>query len=158
MEADKLSEESKQTLRDFGQKILDSYIQSYEISDVAEDGTVTAKVTYGFSPDAMNNIDASAVTKDLITNYTSEHMTELAEIYQKEGQEALTLKIVDDLLPDMLDALATAIDESPDATGTITLTLEETDNGWTVKKAEGDAPTSESTESTGSDDSSATSE
>ena len=68
----------------------------------------------------------------------TDHQSELLSIYQSEGQTKAMTKMINDVLPDLMDMLADKI--NTEAAGTTdedtVLTLEQKDDKWLVTKME----------------------
>lgn len=144
IKADDLSDEAKDSIEKFKDDFLDQLIDSYEIGDVTmnDDGTATvnAKVTYGYDIDKMQKIDFNKMddAEKIIQKYMTDHQSELLSIYQSEGQTKAMAKMINDVLPDLMDMLADKI--NTEAAGTTdedtVLTLEQKDDKWLVTKME----------------------
>lgn len=112
LESGDLGDEAKASLKKFTDDFIDKLVDSYEIGDVTVDdegvGTVNATITYGIDVEKLTNIDTSNITSvnDLATKYMNEHKQELLEIYQKDGEKAMMVKVANDLLPDLMDAVS----------------------------------------------------
>lgn len=130
-----LSDTTKTTLEEFTSKIMSQLVKSYEIGEVTQEGdtgTAQVSVTFGFDPEKISDIDANEEMEALATTYMEDHMTELMDAYNNGGEEAVIAKVIDDLLPDLLDKYGEKILSTGEVTNDSTLSLAKKDGKWVV--------------------------
>lgn len=130
-----LSDRTREDIQEFMDTLLQNLVTSYEITDVTENdgkGSVHASITYGYDPDKMQEIDLNDEIGDMAEKYTDEHMDELTEIYQKDGQEAMISKLLDAMMGEVLKKYTDAVMETGEVTQDAILTLEKQDDKWVV--------------------------
>lgn len=140
-EAD-LSDEVKESIEKFKADFLDKLIDSYEIGDITidDDGKATANatVTYGLDVEKLKNVDFSDMGEGekMVTDYINKNQSEFMKIYQNEGEKAALTKLVNDIMPQLMDLLADKMYTAAEGTTEeeTVFTLEKNDDGnWLIK-------------------------
>lgn len=139
-----LSDDAKASVEEFKAGFLKSLISSYTINDatINDDGTATvnAEVTYGLDVDKLASADFSSASSDaekIVTDYMTEHQSEIMKVYQEQGQDKAMVQVVNAVLPDLMDYLTKMINEAAEGetVENSVLTLEQNDDGaWLVKE------------------------
>ena len=135
MDADQLSDTAKTSVQGFVDNLLKNMIKSYEIGDVTEEegvGKVNVSTTFGFDPDKMQDVDINGEIEEMATKYMTDNMTELMEIYNNDGQQAMMKKVIDDLLDDILDKYTDAVMATGEVSQDSVMTVENKDGKWLV--------------------------
>ncbi len=135
MDADELSDSTKAKLEEFVGKMLKGLVKSYEIGEITEaDGkaSVNLTTTFGFDPNKIDEIDVNDEIEAMATEYVEEHMTELMDVYNEGGQDAIIAKVLDDLIADILDKYSEEIMGTGETTEQTVMTLEKKDSKWLV--------------------------
>ena len=138
VEEENTSEEAMAAIEDFRDTMLGELVKSYEIGEIQiEDGIgyVSCDFTYGYDPDSLNESDLSASVQDIATSYTQENLDKLIEIYNTQGQDALTQAIVNGILPDLLGGMKEYIMSSGEKDVTCILKIENIEDKWLVTEA-----------------------
>ena len=133
-----VSDEARKAIDDLGTTILTAYVKSYEIGEVQEEedaGYVACNIVYGYDPEALENIDYTQEVTSMVQNYTNEHLSELVQILNEQGQEALAQKIINDIMPDLCDLISGLILSTGEKTEKAILKVENIDGKWLVTEA-----------------------
>ena len=135
---DELPDEAVKALEELQQKMINDYVASYEIKDVSEeDGSATIKcsVDYGYDTEAISNSSYATEISNRMTEYVQENMDELSKIMTEEGDEAVTKKIVSDMLPEIANSLMEAIENTGGKSEDVTIKVEKQNDKWLVTEA-----------------------
>ena len=135
---DELTEESMAAIDNLADTLLNSFVTSYEIGEVTEEdgvGYVSCTITYGYNPDSLDDDGYADEVNSIVQKYTQENMDELISYYNDNGQEALSKKIVNDVLPDVCDVILKHITESGEKTENAIIKVEKPDDRWIVTEA-----------------------
>lgn len=125
---------------DFGKYYSEALIQNYSIIDVTEKdgvGSVTATITT-YSAEtlsALSGEDFQSELTTLLTDYQNENLNDLSAIYLNEGEDAMMIKIFDDLMPDIMDIMRNLLDGFTTEEVKLTLIVEKVDEKWIVTGA-----------------------
>ena len=139
----KLGKDAKAALDSFKKDFADRLVESYELGDVSinDDGTATANahITLGLAVDKLADIDTSTIgdVDSIINDYMEKNQSELLAIYQKGGQDKLMEKMLNDLLPVLLEKASDAVFKAAEGTTEedLVLSLAKNDDGeWIVTK------------------------
>ncbi len=136
LSVDNLSDETKAEVDNYVKDMLKKMIKDYEITGASQDedtkGTVTAKITFGFDPEAAGNLDVNSEMEDMVQKYMQDNMTELTQIYQSGGQNALMIKVLDDLCGDLLKLYTEKVMETGEVTENVYFNVENKDGKWVI--------------------------
>ena len=131
-----LSDKTKEEVNGYVKDMMANMLKSYEITDVNKDsdttGTVSAKITFGFDPEAASSVDVNAEMEEMVQEYMTNNMSELTEIYQSGGQNALMVKVLDDLCGDLLKLYTDKVMETGETTEDVVFNVENKDGNWLV--------------------------
>ena len=124
-------------LDEFTKTLFDNLVTAYEVGDVevnddATEATVTANVTLGFNPDKVADIEMDDELNKLLEDYMADNTSELMEIYNNDGQEAMAAKIVNDLLGTIIDKYSEAMLATGETSDDVTVNLTNGDDGWQI--------------------------
>ena len=128
-----LSDEAKAAISGMGSTIVKNLIGSYELSDVSVKGDtaeVKGTVTYGY--DTNFDIDIDAINNEYMESMPDEQINELAEIYANEGETAMMKKIINDMVPGLMDKYSEALLATEGQTETLEATVTKTDGKWMI--------------------------
>lgn len=131
-----LSDTTKDAVNKYVNKMLQNLVTAYEITEVTETddgiGKVKVTTTYGFDPEKGDEIDVNDEIEAMTTEYMTENMSELTQIYSTGGQEALMSKVLDDMAGQILDLYADAIMQTGEVTQDSVFTVENKDGKWLI--------------------------
>lgn len=131
-----LSDKAKASLAEFTDTMMKGLVSSYEIGDVKEGEKgaylVNVSTTYGYDPAKVKDIDISKDIDKMTKKYMEKNKTDLAKLYQEEGQQAVLNKMLDDLLGDMLTKYTDKVMETGEVSQNSVMTVEEIDGKWLV--------------------------
>ncbi|MBQ9023474.1 MAG: hypothetical protein IJ108_06110 [Eubacterium sp.] len=130
---DDISDEAKASVTNMANTIVRELIGSYTISDVSVNGdtaTVDGTVTYGYNTDF--DIDIDGINDEVMSDIPEDQMSEYADVYMNEGEAAMMAKIMNDLMPTLLDRYTEALLESEGETDQIQATVTKTDGKWLI--------------------------
>ena len=130
---DDLTDEAKAAISGMGSTIVKNLIGSYELSDVSVKGDtaeVKGTVTYGY--DTNFDIDIDAINNEYMESMSDEQIEELADIYANEGETAMMKKIVNDMVPGLMDKYSEALLATEGQTETMEATVTKTDGKWMI--------------------------
>lgn len=134
------TEDAQNAVAEYGKYYADTLIQGYSIGEVTEKngvGSVTATITT-YSKETLQELvgdDFKAALTTLINEYTDENLNDLSSIYLNEGEEAMTIKIFNDIMTDIMKTLKQTLDGLETVETTVTLTVEKVDGNWMVTGA-----------------------
>ena len=135
-----LSEEAQKAVSDFCTYYSGNIIQNFTVGEVTVEnnvGYVNATVTT-YSQDALSSLSGETFKNELsalMTIYQEENMQELVSISLNEGNDAMMIKIFDDLMPEIMDIMKKSYDSYTPEDINIVLTLEKTEENWIITKA-----------------------
>ena len=135
---DALSDDAKAKLDEFGKEFAESFVTSYEIGEakVNEGGTealASAKVTFGFNPEKAADISLDEKVEAQLFDYMKENESALAEVFEKDGEEAVMAKVINDNLAPVLDAYLNALKETGEKEMSVDIEFEnKDDSGWKI--------------------------
>lgn len=132
---DDISDEAKAAISKMSDTIIQELVGSYEISDISVNGdtaTVNGTVTYGYNTDF--DIDIDGINNEVMSEIPDDQMSEYAEIYTNDGEAAMMAKIMNDLMPTLLDRYTQALTESEGETDTLQATVTKTDGKWLISE------------------------
>ena len=135
---DELTEESKTAIDNLADTLVNDFVSSYKIGEVTEEegiGYVSCTITYGYNPDSLDDSGYEDEVTSIVQKYTQDNMDELITYYNDNGQDALSKKIVNDVLPDVCDVILKHITESGEKTEKAILKVEKSDDRWIVTEA-----------------------
>ncbi|MBO5994176.1 MAG: hypothetical protein J6Q41_01530 [Firmicutes bacterium] len=135
---EELTSEAKKAAEELQEAMIKEYVKSYEITDVAEEGdsaSVTCEVAYGYDPETISEGDYSDVVKELLQNYIVENYEELSKIMTEEGDEALTKRMINDMLPEICDSLIKILNEDGGKNETIIIGEAKQEGKWVITDA-----------------------
>ena len=135
VEMEDLSEDALAAIEKFKNFVLENLVESYEIGDITVDGdsaTVEAVVNYGFDPDQVADVDVNADLESLLNDYMANNMEDLISVLNNEGEDALQIKILNDLIGDILDLYSAAIIEQGGISEDSVIFLDKVDGNWTI--------------------------
>ncbi len=136
VDANTLSDKAKTELQEFVDKLLQSMVKSYEIGNVTEPeegvGKAELSAVFGFDPEKAKDVDINSEMEQMMNDYMASNMAALTELYASGGQQAITNKVVDDLLGDILDKYVDAVLATGEMTQDTVLTIENKDGKWLV--------------------------
>ena len=130
---DDISEEAKTAISNMANTVITNLIESYAISDVSVNGDtakVIGTVTYGYNTDF--DIDIDAINDEYTSSMAEEQITELAEIYTNEGEAAMMKKLINDMVPGLMDKYSEALLATEGATDNLEATVTKTDGKWMI--------------------------
>ena len=130
---DDLTDEAKAAITGLGDTVIKNLIGSYEISDIAVNGDtadVKGTVTYGY--DTNFDIDIDAINAEYMDSMSDEQINEIAEIYANEGEAAMMKKIVNDMVPGLMEKYGSSLLATEGATDTLEATVTKTDGKWMI--------------------------
>ena len=139
IDASDIPEDAVSQLNEFINNVKTSLVKSYEIGEIAEEddkAVVPGTVTFGFDLDIVNDLDLSEEFESMVTEYVSNNMSELMEIYSAEGQEGITKKVISDLLGDILNVITEIMNKSEETVKDVTFTVVKQDDNWLISKVE----------------------
>lgn len=123
---------------DFVDECMKKCIQEYEIKNsTIEDDVVTVQ----FDGKYLNyeNVDLTQIDTMVTEHaeaYTNEHMDELVQLYQEQGQDAVNQKVVKDLAEYLFTEMETIYLGVEPSDFTMTFEVEETEDGWKIVNAQ----------------------
>ena len=135
VDVEDLSDEALASIEKFKTFLLENLVESYELGEIKVDGdtaTVEGTVNYTFDPDKIEDVDIDSAMNDLVNAYTAEHIDELIQVLNDEGEDALSIKMLNDLIPDIFDAYSEAILELGKTSENTVMTLTNQDGSWIV--------------------------
>lgn len=135
IEVSDMNETALAAIDDFKAFILENLVDSYELGEVKVDGdtaTVDVKVNYAFDPDSIESVSIDDELNAYINTYTSEHMDELVQVLNDEGEDALNLKIVNDIIPSVLEMYGNALLEAGGMSEDSVIMFVNQDDNWVI--------------------------
>ncbi len=130
-----------QTFVDEANKFIDhlfaSYVTSYEISSVEEDGDnylVIADIKMKDYDNISFDLDFDSGT--YFDDYLNEHPTEAADALMTGGEDAVIKLVMSDIAPQMFGAMTTQIDEAKDIDTQLRFTLVPDGENWLISTIE----------------------
>lgn len=140
IEKDSLEKAAQASISDFYNKYSKSVIQSYEITDVeVNDGVGTVYATLStYSRESIATLSGEDFHNEIIAlmqTYQQAHMRELISIKVNNGEEAMMIKIFNDLMPDIMTLMKNKLDSFSYSDVNIVLFIEDTGAGFKVTGA-----------------------
>ena len=135
---DDLVSDAKKAIENLGDGILKEYVSDFEILDVQEEeagGYVTCKVNYGYDPAALEKTDFKDQIQKMVDEYVKDHVNELTEIYTKEGAKALTVEVVNKVMPSICKIVSDGIVGTDPKEEVCLIKVEKVDDKWLVTEA-----------------------
>ena len=118
----------------FIKKVFDKLIKEYKITfDEKEENTVLVKGKM-LDEKSIDMTSAQENINELIQKYQEENMEELSKIYLEQGQEAMMIKIFDDLSKELYNPLYTELDNAKYTDFTFKFEMIEKDGKWLIDK------------------------
>lgn len=133
-----LSEDAVMAIEDLSDSMIRGLIKSYEITDVQKDdeaGYVSLNVSYGFDVSAFEEESYDQELSGLVEKYTTENLEELVKVLNEEGEEALMLRIVNGVLPDICAKIKEKVLGTGERTETVIMKVENIEGSWKVTEA-----------------------
>ncbi len=130
---DDLNNEAKEAIVNAGITRMSNLINSYEISDVSvnrKTAEVTGTVTYGY--DTEYDIDVEGFIAEYRDSFSTDQVKEYANIYANEGEDAMKKKMVNDMLPGLMEKYSSSLQVTEGATNTLHATVEKIDGKWLI--------------------------
>ena len=136
-----LDETAHAAVDEYVKSVVEKAYQSYEVQDVKiqeDTAAVTCRITLGYDPDASSGIPDS--TRQLISQYQTDHYDELITIYTDEGEKAMFRKLYSDLIPIVIGQMKEQLESAEPSEEKTILTLEKRDGKWLVTDLEENRP------------------
>ena len=135
-----LCEDAQASVTAFCEYFSENLVKGYSINEVTEeDGVGYVKATLTTYTDEsladLSGDDFNTQLTNLMTKYQEDNLNALMDIYTNEGENAMLIKIFDDLMPDIMDLMKGNFDSFVAEDVEITLELEEVDGNWMVTGA-----------------------
>ena len=138
VDRENISDEAIASIDKLGETLLTGFVESYTIDEVTEEenaGNVTCTINFGYDADALDENQMSTEVTELVQKYAEENMDELVKVYQDEGEDALTNKLVSACMPMICDKMSEFLAESEGYSGTFEFKVENQDGKWVVTEA-----------------------
>jgi len=135
---DSMGEIFNEEAKSFISYVMSKSIGDYSIDEVKEkDGEAIVSL----SGKCLNfeKFDPSSLELDvqnLSTEYLNEHIDELNKIYEKQGQDAMTQKIFDDISPEVFDRMKKVVDNTEKVEFKMEIILKNIDGQWLISSIE----------------------
>lgn len=135
---DSMGEIFNEEAKSFISYVMSKSIGDYSIDEVKEkDGEAIVSL----SGKCLNfeKFDPSSLELDvqnLSTEYLNEHIDELNKIYEKQGQDAMTQKIFDDISPEVFDRMKKVVDDTEKVEFKMEIILKNIDGQWLISSIE----------------------
>lgn len=135
---DSMGEIFNEEAKSFISYVISKSIGDYSIDEVKEkDGEAIVSL----SGKCLNfeKFDPSSLELDvqnLSTEYLNEHIDELNKIYEKQGQDAMTQKIFDDISPEVFDRMKKVVDNTEKVEFKMEIILKNIDGQWLISSIE----------------------
>lgn len=135
---DSMGEIFNEEAKSFISYVMSKSIGDYSIDEVKEkDGEAIVSL----SGKCLNfeKFDPSSLELDvqnLSTEYLNEHIDELNKIYEKQGQDAMTQKIFDDISPEVFDRMKKVVDDTEKVEFEMEIILKNIDGQWLISSIE----------------------
>ena len=119
---------------EFVKYFLQNSVKSYTIDSVEEnEGQATVQISGSFidaesALDGMNNVDMGT----LFDEYAGEHMDELAQRAESDGEDAVTQAIIDACAPKLFEEMKSAVENAGTLETKMQMTLQENDGTWKI--------------------------
>ena len=130
-----VSEEAERAAEDFAKGMIEGEIRNVEVEDVIIEegvGFATAYIYHGPTKESIDSMDFSETYRELASAYTNEHMDELVDLYNEEGEEAFKSTLKDRLFPILIDAVKERMDGIDSIKYKATITIEKKDGVWLI--------------------------
>ena len=120
--------------KDFVKNVVGKVVQEYTLVSAEEkDGEAYAIVN--IKQIDFDSIDFSTVSTEFATMgqaYALEHMDELLEVMQSEGESAMQKKLADALAPQLFDKMEEVVAAAPYVDNTLKVTVVDHDGTWLI--------------------------
>ena len=130
------SETTKKAASNFIDDVLKAIIRSYQMNDDYNNDkkTVSAVVEY-LDVNSFSTIQMTATMRNLVTDYTNAHKSELQAIYTSKGHSEMLKSIIDGVAPDYFKKVKTDyLDKMPAKKQKWIMTLVKKDKTWIINK------------------------
>lgn len=141
VEEEDLSEETLAAINDFRDTLSAQLIESYDLGEITiEDGKGIAEcsITFGYDRDSLFDVGESVDVQTLTTDYAQEHIAELTDIYNSQGEEALKKELLNGVVPVILTSMKDFILSSGESCEVFHLVAENFDGKWMITALETD--------------------
>ena len=130
------SETTKKAASDFIDDVLKAIIRSYQMNNDynGDQKTVSAVVEY-LDVNSFSTIQMTTTMRNLVTDYTNAHKSELQAIYTSKGRSEMLKSIIDGVAPDYFKKVKTDyLDKMPAKKQKWIMTLVKKDKTWVIDK------------------------
>lgn len=131
---DSMGEVFNEEAKSFISYVMSKSIGDYSIDEVKEkDGEAIVSLSgkcLDFEKFDSSNLELDI--QNLSTEYLNEHIDELNKIYEKQGQDAVTQNIFDDITPEVFDKMKKVIDDTEKVEFKMEIILKNIDGQWLI--------------------------
>lgn len=135
---DSMGEVFNEEAKSFISYVMSKSIGDYSIDEVKEkDGEAIVSLSgkcLDFEKFAPSSLELDV--QNLSTEYLNEHIDELNKIYEKQGQDAMTQKIFDDISPEVFDRMKKVVDNTEKVEFKMEIILKNIDGQWLISSIE----------------------
>ena len=139
IEREDISDEAFDAIESFKNTLLSEFVKSYEIQEVKEEngaGIVNCEITFGYDLDSVSSSDFGVDISGFTEQYATEHLDELIEIYNDQGEDGIIKYTINGILPDLTQMMQDHVISSEGKTAVCSLKVENIDGKWLVTEAD----------------------
>ncbi len=136
-----LSDEAMAAINDFRDTLSAQLIESYDLGEItAEDGKgiVECSITFGYDRNSLFDVGESLDVQTLTTDYAQEHIAELTDIYNSQGEEALQKELMNGVVPIIMTSMKDFVLSSGEKREDFHLIAENLEGKWMITALEAD--------------------